>query len=160
MNDLVDDLIDEWASERPGLDCSALSVVVRIQLLGKLLGESAEEALAGHGLKLWEYDVLSALRRQGKPYELLASDLAKASMLTSGTITTRVDGLEGRGLVRRRSDPSDRRAVRVRLTQKGKEVVDGAIHTRVDRADDQLRALSSKQRLSVSTALRKILATA
>ena len=157
MKDLVDEMVKDWAAECPELDWSPLGVVVRIQLLGKALSESAEQALAEHDLKLWEYDVLSALRRQGKPYELAASELARASMLTSGTITTRIDGLEQRGLVGRIPDPDDRRSVRVRLTQTGIEAIDQAIRTRIAKAEAQLQALSNRERLHVSAALRKLM---
>ncbi len=157
MKDVVDELLEGWAGQRPELDCSSLAVVVRIQLLGKLLGESAEDALTDFGLKLWEYDVLSALRRQGRPYELLASDLARESMLTSGTVTTRIDGLERRGMVCRRPDPDDRRAVRIQLTSAGLATIDAAIGARMARADQQLDGLSPQQRRTLSTGLRRVL---
>ncbi|MDH3673609.1 MAG: MarR family transcriptional regulator [Gammaproteobacteria bacterium] len=157
MNDLVDDLVGAWAEERPELNCDALEAVVRIQLLGKLLSESAEEALEEHGLKLWEYDVLSALRRQGKPYVLAPSDLARESLLTSGTITTRIDRLQDRGLVERTRDATDRRAVRIRLTREGKRVIDTAVATRVDRAERQLACLSNRELDTLASKLRKIL---
>jgi len=157
MKDLVDELVNGWAEQRPELDCSGLGVVVRVQFLAKLLSESAERCLEDFGLRLWEYDVLSALRRQGKPYEMLASELARASMLTSGTITTRIDGLEARGLVERRPDRDDRRAINVRLTRQGLTTIDQAIGARVAGAENQLRWLSNKERDAVSTALRKLL---
>ena len=91
-DDTVDELLAQWADERPGLDVSALGVVVRLQRLGKLLGRRANRALRRHGLKLWEYDVLSVLRRQGRPFALPATDLARLANLTSGAMTTRIDG--------------------------------------------------------------------
>lgn len=157
MNDLVDQLLNEWAEERPELDCSALGVVVRVQLLAKLLGDDAEESLSELDIKLWEYDVLSALRRQGSPYEMLASELAQASLLTSGTITTRIDGLEQRGLVQRRPDTSDRRAINIRLTRKGKALIDAAVAKRIARADRQLSTISAIEIGQISSGLRKIL---
>ncbi len=157
MKDLVDELMNEWAEQRPELDCSGLGVVVRVQFLAKLLNESAERCVAEFGLKLWEYDVLSALRRQGKPYEMLASELARASMLTSGTVTTRIDGLEARGLVERRPDRNDRRAINVRLTRQGLATIDEAIGARVARAENQLQWLSARERDAMSTGLRKLL---
>ncbi len=157
MKDLVDELVVDWAEERPELDCSGLGVVLRIQFLAKLLTESAERCLEEFGLKLWEYDVMSALRRQGTPYEMLASELARASMLTSGTITTRIDGLEQRGLVERRPDVSDRRAINVRLTRNGLATIHGAISARMAGAETQLQWLSGKERDALSGALRKLL---
>lgn len=160
MNDLVDDLQKEWAEQRPDLDCAPLGVVVRVQHLAKLFSENAEQALARFSLKLWEYDVLSALRRQGTPYELPASELARASMLTSGTVTTRIDGLERRKLVKRRRNTNDRRVVQIRLTALGLTTIDAAIAARMASADQQLRALSSRERKSLISTLRKVLQTA
>jgi DNA-binding MarR family transcriptional regulator len=157
MPDLVDDLLNEWARQRPELDCSALGVVVRVQLLAKLLCDGAEESLAEFDLKLWEYDVLSALRRQGKPYEMLASELARDSLLTSGTITTRIDGLEKRGLVKRSPDMNDRRAINIRLTRQGLDAINDAIGARISAAEHQLHRLTDAERHQVSDALRKVL---
>ncbi len=157
MQDIVDEIINGWADQRPELDSSALAIVVRVQLLGRLLSADAGDALQALGLKLWEYDVLSALRRQRPRHEMPASALARASMLTTGTITTRIDGLEERGLVKRRADKNDRRGVNVRLTEKGKQLVDQAVATRMAIAEDQLRDLGVADRGKVSDGLRRIL---
>lgn len=157
MRDQVDQLLRDWNLERPELDYSALGVVVRIQLLGKLLQRSAEEALRHLKLKLWEYDVLSALRRKGKPYEQPATELARLTMLTSGAMTTRIDRLEAKGLVSRETDRHDRRGVNVRLTKEGLRVIDEAIQTRLDIAQAQLATLNQKERKVMSDGLRKLL---
>ncbi|MCC7488378.1 MAG: MarR family transcriptional regulator [Gammaproteobacteria bacterium] len=160
MEDQVDKLLGQWARERPELDCSSLSVVVRVQFLAKLCQKEAERALAGLGLRLWEYDVLSALRRQGAPFQLPATALARASMLTSGAMTNRIDRLEARGLVLRATEPSDRRGVNVRLTERGHQLIDQAIGARLTAADSQLGALSGQERRAASAALRKVLLAA
>ena len=157
MIDAVDRLIAEWRGERPELDCAALAIVVRVQLLGKLLRRDAEKALRPLHLKLWEYDVLSALRRQGAPYRLSASALARSAMLTSGAMTTRIDRLEERGWVRREPDPEDRRGVQVRLTHAGIALIDQAIGARLTAADEQLGQLSPEERETVASSLRKLL---
>ena len=160
MQDMVDRLMSEWSDERPELDCSALGVVVRVQLLAKLFQEAAELRLQELGIRLWEYDALSALRRRGAPFEMTASELAEASLLTSGTITTRIDGLEQRGLVVRRPGPDDRRTVYVRLTAAGRRLVDRAVGPRLESAGEKLGALSVKELDQLSAGLRKILSKA
>ena len=74
----------------------------------------------------WEFDVLAALRRAGGDYELSPGRLLKETLVTSGTMTNRVDRLAARGFVERLPDPNDRRGVLVRLTPEGREAVDGA----------------------------------
>lgn len=139
------------------MNVSSLGVVVRVQLLAKLLQQRTTEALKRHGLKHWEYDVLSALRRQGEPFEMHATDLANSALLTSGAMTTRIDGLEERGLVRRRRNKSDGRSVLVRLTTKGKRVVDDAILTRLDDANDALASIPADDKQRLATGLRSLL---
>lgn len=157
QQDSVDNLLAQWHQERPELDVSALALAVRIEMLAKLLHRNMARRLADVGLKTSEYDVLSALRRQGPPYELPATALAKASLLSSGAMTTRVDHLLGRGLVRRKRDAGDRRGVRVRLTPKGLALVDDAIQARLEAAERSVDGLSDEERAAIEGGLRKLL---
>lgn len=154
--DIVNELLRQWAIERPNLDTSALGIVVRIQVLAKLLQRRTTRALTMHGLKHWEYDVLSVLRRQGEPFEMPATDIAKETMLTTGAMTTRIDGLQERGLLRRKRNRKDGRSVLVRLTPKGRRLVDDAIETRLCDADEALAAMSIKERRQIASALKQL----
>ena len=155
--DPVDRLLEQWRQERPELDVSALAVAVRIEMLAKLMKRNTAHSLSGVGLKTWEYDVLSGLRRQGPPFELPATELARASLLTSGAMTTRIDHLEKRGLVRREPDPDDRRGVRVSLTSAGVSLIDDAIESRLTAAEVSADSLNMKERAAVERGLRKLL---
>jgi DNA-binding MarR family transcriptional regulator len=155
--DFVDTQLQQWAQEHPQKDVSSLSVVVRLQLLNKLLQRQTTAALSRHGLKHWEYDVLSVLRRQGEPFELPATEIARAAMLTTGAMTTRINGLEARGLVRRRKSKDDGRSVRVRLTIRGRQLIDFAIDTRLDQADEALANISTNDKKRLAADLRRLL---
>ncbi|MGB5720624.1 MAG: MarR family transcriptional regulator [Woeseiaceae bacterium] len=155
--DIVDQLLDQWTIERPKSDVSALGVVVRIQMLAKSLHRQTTIALKKHGLKHWEYDVLSVLRRQGTPFEMASTEIARAAMLSSGAMTTRIDGLESRGLVRRRRSRTDRRSVSVRLTTKGKKSIDLAIETRMEDARKVLDNIQGSSRKQLADSLRCLL---
>lgn len=155
--DIVDQLLQQWREEHSNTDVSALGVVVRVQLLGKLLQSQAEAALGKHGLKHWEYDVLSVLRRQGAPFEMAATEIARAALLTSGAMTTRIDGLEQRGLVERRRSESDGRSVQVSLSTAGKELIDSAIGTRIKEANRALEKISGTEKKQVASILRNLL---
>jgi len=157
MQDTVDRLLGQWTREQPGLDCSGLAIVVRIQRLAKLMQQGAERVLAPLDLKLWEYDVLSTLRRQGEPFMLPASDLARAALLTSGAMTTRIDRLAEKGLVIREQRSCDRRGVNVRLTLPGQRLVDQALQARMRAAGEIVAGLSSGQRELLDGALRELL---
>jgi len=156
-HDIIDDLQADWSEERPDLDSEAMGVVLRIQALEKLLGDQVAERLQDFGLQWWQYDVLSALRRQGKPYRMAATELAEASMLTSGAMTNRIDRLEEEGLVRRSHDPADRRRVLVELTRKGRRQVDNATRARFEIAAAAVSGLDRESRRQLSDLLRSLL---
>jgi DNA-binding MarR family transcriptional regulator len=155
--DMIDELQDDWSEERPDLDSEAMGIVLRIQALEKILGDQVSDHLRRHGLQWWQYDVLSALRRQGKPYRMAATELAEAGMLTSGAMTHRIDRLEQKGLVRRLQDPQDRRRVLVELTSEGHERVENATEARFEIAAAAVSGLDRKKRRQLSNLLRSLL---
>lgn len=157
--DSVDQILEQWSLERPDLDTSSLSVVVRLMALYKPLLRQATKALEPLELELWQYDVLSALRRQGKPFSLSATRLAESTGLSTGAMTNRIDKLEALGFVRRTSVKSDRRSVRVGLTIRGLRVIERAMKLRFDAAEASLKGLSSRERQQLADLLRKVVIT-
>ena len=121
-----DAALGAFRRERPDLDTAPMEVLSRISRLAHHLDRRRAGTFGAHGLESWEFDVLAALRRAGEPYELSPGRLLRETLVTSGTMTNRVDRLAGRGLVERLPDPHDRRGVLVRLTADGKANVDGA----------------------------------
>ena len=150
-------MVDQWGEERPELDASGLDVVTRVQDAARMLRRNEDEALKRLDLQMWEYDVLSALRRQGEPFCLPATELARQSLLSGGAMTNRIDKLKDRGLVDREADERDRRVVLVRLTTAGRELADKAIEARLSAADSQLDHLSKAERTTLASGLRKLL---
>lgn len=132
MRDEVDDLMEAWARERADLDLDPVAVFSRISRLARHVDLARRTAFSAHGIESWEFDVLAALRRAGAPYELSPGRLLRETLVTSGTMTNRVDRLAGRGFVERSPDPGDRRGVIVRLTPEGKTAVDGAFEALLD----------------------------
>ena len=154
--DIVDDILDQWSEERPELNTASLGVVIRIMTLFRRFSREATAALEPLGLELWEYDVLSALRRQGKPFALPATALARETDLSSGAMTNRIDGLEQRGFVVRESDTEDRRSVIIKLTAAGRKSIDAAIRYRLEAARESLRDLKAGERRELADLLRKV----
>lgn len=157
MRDEVDRLIADWARERPDLDLAPMQVLSRVTRIAKQLDHARGEAFAMHGIVSWEFDVLAALRRSGEPYQLSPGRLLQETMVTSGTMTNRVDRLVSRGLVSRSPDPGDRRGVLVRLTEAGKRVVDGALESLLNHELELLRGLDDAQRRQLSELLRAVM---
>jgi DNA-binding MarR family transcriptional regulator len=158
VSDEVDDIVARWRAERPDLDVAPLQVLSRISRLARHLDRARRAAFAAHGLETWEFDVLSALRRQGTPYQLSPGALLRATLVTSGTMTNRIDRLEASGLVRRRNDPQDKRGVLVELTGDGTRRVDAAVADLLERERELLAALAGDQQEELADLLRILLA--
>ncbi len=154
--DEVDRLVEAWRRERPDLDVTPLEVLSRVTRLARHLDLARRTAFAEHDLESWEFDVLAALRRAGQPYELSPGQLLTVTLVTSGTMTNRIDRLESKGLVTRRPDLADRRSVLVALTAKGRERVDEALADLLDRERLILGALDDGQRDLLAALLRQI----
>jgi len=125
--DEVDQLVLDWRRERPDLVFEDLHILSRISRLSRRLELARKDAWRSLGLEAWEFDVLAALRRSGPPYELSPGELLKATLVTSGTMTNRIDRMERRALVRRLPDREDGRVIRVRLTGTGMDLADRAL---------------------------------
>jgi DNA-binding MarR family transcriptional regulator len=156
--DEVDRLVSAWRRERPDLDVSPLEVLSRVTRLARHLDRARRTAFAERGLETWEFDVLSALRRAGSPYQLSPGQLLTQTLVTSGTMTNRIDRLAAKGLVVRGPDPNDRRGVLVRLTDTGRELADTALTGLLKSERDLLAALPT-DRLGVLADLLRELTT-
>jgi DNA-binding MarR family transcriptional regulator len=152
--DEVDRISAAWQRERPDLDVSPLEVLSRVTRLARHLDLARRQSFAAHSLETWEFDVLAALRRAGEPYSLSPGQLGAETLVTSGTMTNRIDRLEERGFVRREPDPNDRRGVRVLLTDTGKRSVDDAMSDFLAREHALLEALDEADRASLADLLR------
>ena len=155
--DEVDDLVTAWRHQRPDLDVAPLQVLSRVSRLARHLDIARRGAFAAHGLESWEFDVLSALRRAGPPFQLTPGALLRATLVTSGTMTNRIDRLAEAGLVSREPDPRDRRGVLVTLSTRGRDEVDAAFTDLLDREQALLSRLGPQQRDQLAGLLRTLL---
>jgi DNA-binding MarR family transcriptional regulator len=143
-SDEVDRIVDAWLRERPDLDFSPLQVLSRVGRLARHLDRARRGAFERSELESWEFDVLSALRRAGTPYQLSPKSLLQQTLVSSGTMTNRIDRLVERSLVERKTDPNDGRGILVRMTPQGLSRVDAAITRLVD-AETELLSTCLRQ---------------
>jgi DNA-binding MarR family transcriptional regulator len=155
-SDEVDRIVEAWSRERADLDFSPLQVLSRVGRLARHLERARRTAFAASDLELWEFDVLSALRRAGAPYQLSPKALLQQTLVSSGTMTNRIDRLVERGLVERRTDPNDGRGILVVMTGSGRERVDAAISTLLTAESELLSRLSAPDQERLSALLRKL----
>jgi DNA-binding MarR family transcriptional regulator len=154
--DQVDIVRRDWERERPDLDFAPLQVFSRVGRLSKLLDRARRQAFERSELESWEFDVLSALRRAGEPYRLSPGALVQQTLVTSGTMTNRIDRLADRGLVERHRSPDDRRGVQVELTPAGLKQVDGAMADLLSVEAEALSALEKTDRPALASLLRTL----
>src|SRR6218665_3832885 len=154
--DEVDRIVGAWNTQRPDLDFAPLEVLSRVDRLTRLLDRARRDVFRRSDLEPWEWDVLSALRRAGSPFQLSPKQLLQQTLVSSGTMTNRIDRLVGRRFVRREADPGDGRSVLVTLTDDGRIRVDAAIPRLVDVEADLLQALSRADRDRLAALLRKL----
>ena len=156
MRDEVDRLVEAWQRERADLDLQPIQVFSRVTRLAHHLDRARRQTFADHALEGWEFDVLAALRRASAPYELSPGRLLRETLVTSGTMTNRVDRLERRALVSRQPDPLDRRGVLVRLTPLGRTTVDGALEGLLSRERELLGGLDVARQRQLADLLRSL----
>ncbi|MCQ8769266.1 MarR family winged helix-turn-helix transcriptional regulator [Streptomyces telluris] len=158
MTDAVDLVIEQWRKERPELADGLRSVEVlgRMQRMQLVYDQHYKRISDEFGVNVGEFDVLSTLRRSGAPYTLSAGAFAKAAMVSPGAITNRLDRLEDKGLVERIRDRADRRSVRIRLTGRGKALIDEAMVAHLRDYDEILSVLTPEECEQIASGLRKI----
>jgi len=156
--DHVDQIVAQWHRERPDLDTAPLATLGRLFRVAELAEPLLSAPLRELGLRPGWLDLLAALRRAGAPYQLSPTELMRATMLSSGGMTKRLDRLADAGLVERRPDPADRRGTLVRLTARGKAAIDRAIDLHVRNEARLLDVLTTAERRALDRSLRALLA--
>jgi DNA-binding MarR family transcriptional regulator len=154
--DEVDRIVFAWQSERPDLDFTPLQVLSRVGRLARLLDRARRQAFSRSKLEAWEFDVLAALRRAGSPFQLSPKALLQQTLVSSGTMTNRIDKLVENGLVVRRDDPNDGRGVLVEMTSVGLTRVDAAITRLIDAEAGILSGLSRVEQKKLAESLRRL----
>ena len=155
--DHVDRILAQWRRERPDLDVEPMGILGRLKRLGTHLGREVETVLMKHGLSTSAFDVLATLRRSGAPHRLSPGELLEMTMVSSGTMTNRIDQLEKAGLVERILNPEDRRSVLIALTEKGLATVEDAVGAHVANQQRLTRNLTAEDKAEFDRLLKKFL---
>jgi DNA-binding MarR family transcriptional regulator len=156
-HDHVDEILAQWRRERPDLDIAPLGVYGRLFRVVQLSDDELAKGLAEYGLPQGWFDLLAALRRAGAPYELNPTSLMRATLLSSSGMTKRLDRIEEAGLIERHPDPNDRRGTLVRLTRRGKSVIDRAVATHLGNQEHLLGVLTTAERRTLDRLLQRLL---
>lgn len=153
----IDEILVQWQKERPDLDLLPMGILERTPRLAKYINREIGKTVAKFGLNPGEFDVLATLRRSGKPYQLSPTELYNSMMVSSGTMTHRIDGLERVKLVKRIPDPSDRRSALIHLTEKGFNLVEKSVEAHVKNGHCILSVLNTSELETLNMLLSKLL---
>lgn len=155
--DHVDRVLGQWMAQRPDLDVTPMGVIGRITRMARVVDRSTESVFNQYGLTREGFDVLATLRRSGPPFRLTPTQLFKMLMISSGTMTNRLDRLENAGFICRLPDPSDRRGTLIELTAQGLELVDIAVAAHLANEAQLIASLTSDEQAQLAGLLRKLL---
>jgi DNA-binding MarR family transcriptional regulator len=155
-SDRIDSLVSQWADVRPDLDLEAMALVQRLGTAAALTRARIAELARRYGVSVEEGDILFTIRRAGSP-GLSPTALTGSLMVSSGTMTNRLDHLEAKGLIERVPNPGDRRAVEIELTRKGLKLVDKAVAEHVENEVEMLSVLGDAERRRLDATLRKLI---
>jgi DNA-binding MarR family transcriptional regulator len=154
--DHVDRVLAQWRAVRPGVDPAAVAIVARIGRIAAYFDQSTDALMAARGLSRSSWDVLASLRREGPPYELSPTELYQALMRSSGAMTNRLRRLEHAGLIERHPDPGDARGRLVRLTARGRKLVDEIAPTHLANEERLIATLTNDDRRTLENLLRRL----
>ncbi|MEP3346775.1 MAG: MarR family transcriptional regulator [Litoreibacter sp.] len=152
--DHVDRIVTQWNKARPDLDVGPMETIGRLSRLAAKLRSEMEKTWKIYGLNPASFDVLATLRRSGKPEGLSPGEMLDLTMVTSGTMTNRIDQLVKADLVERVSNPEDKRGFLIRLTQQGFATIENAVNDHVETQHRLLKGLSAAQRDSLNQLLK------
>lgn len=154
--DTVAAVVRQWQTVHPDLDTAPMEIIGRINRCAALLQQAEDAPLRRAGLSRPEFDLLGALRRTG--HELTPSELARETFSSGAAVTKRLKQLTERGLVERRGDSRDRRVAHVRLTDAGRDLVDGILPEQLAYETGVLSGLDSQRQGELASLLGELLA--
>jgi DNA-binding MarR family transcriptional regulator len=155
--DKINNIIKQWNNERPDLDVSSMELVGRFKNINNHLVKEMEKTFAKYDINYASFDVLATLRRSGAPYALSPNDLLSTMMVTSGTMTNRIDRLVKAGLVKRIANPNDGRGFIISLTESGFSLIDKTVTAHVATQTKLTSGLLAEEKQQLNVLLCKFL---
>ncbi|MDT0157003.1 MarR family transcriptional regulator [Microbacterium sp. ARD32] len=157
-NDRIDALVGQWAQQRPDVDREAMALLARLNRATELVNARTEALSRDYGVNKGDGDVVFALRRSGPPYRLSPTAIARALLMTTGTMTGRLDRLEKRGVIARVPNPQDRRSLDIELTPEGLRMADEAVSRHNATLREIAGGLSDTDRADLDRVTRRLIA--
>lgn len=119
----------------------------------KAINEQVNKFITGNGLNPTEFAVLELLYHKGEqPLQQIGGKI----LLASGSITYVVDKLEQKGLLKRVACPNDRRVTYAKISDEGKQFIEGIFPEHEQRIHDIMSVLSDEEKNTAIEILKKL----
>lgn len=156
--DAVQQIIGQWQHQGFNADellpMETIGRIKRLEVM--LMRRLSANYKVNYQLSHWEFDVLATLRRAGIPYRLSPTALFDSMMVSSGTMTNRLQHLEKKQLIERVDNPDDKRSLLVQLTTQGIDLIDKAVASHVQLENNLMNDMSKEELVIVNLLLKKI----
>jgi DNA-binding MarR family transcriptional regulator len=150
--------VQQWSKQMPDLNTKPMALIARLQQTTKEINGELCTHFTHYKLTDASFDVLATLLRAGPPHSLSPSELIEQMHITSGTMTTRIDKLEKKDLVKRKTKKHDKRSVNVALTKKGLKLINEVILEHVKTQEKIVSVFDQQEQLVFNALLEKYLA--
>jgi MarR family 2-MHQ and catechol resistance regulon transcriptional repressor len=131
----------------------ALTMWVKLARASAVFSHKTAEHIRGFGLTVGQFGVLEILNHKGP---MMLGELCKKSLVSGGNMTVVVDNLERDGLVERKRSDEDRRAIRVQLTPKGKQLIESIFPDHATYVARLAGVMTEVEQLQLAALLKKL----
>jgi MarR family transcriptional regulator, 2-MHQ and catechol-resistance regulon repressor len=131
----------------------AIDAYIKLQRSAEASSARATRHLASVSLTFSQYGVLDILYHLGP---LPLGQIAEKILKSEGNMTTVVDNLERRGLVRRERNEKDRRVITLSLTETGQQIIEEVLPQHIQAIIEEMSILTPDQQETLSRLCREI----
>ncbi len=131
----------------------ALNAYIKLMRASESLNARVHQHLANYGISPSQFAVLEILKHLGPQCQ---RDLGSKLLKTGGNMVMIIDNLEKRGLVKRDREGKDRRYVTIKLTQKGRDLIDEIFPNHVKGIVEEMSILDKTEQEELGRLCRKL----
>lgn len=157
--DLIDEILVDWAQQRPDINCGGKAVVCRVLRCFTNITSALEKALKPFDISPNVFSVLVTIRRKGPHAEISVKQVMEEVLVTSGGMTNLLNKLVQLSLITKRkgTQEEDARSAFIKLTPKGLDLIDKAMEAQAACERKLTQVLSDVEKQHLSDLLKKML---
>jgi len=146
--------LEEDARRFPTLDPQAVLAFLSILVVAGDVERRMETHFSRYGLSQGRFVVLMLLRRRNGT--MTPAEIAEAADVTRATVTGLLDLLEQDGLIARSSRKDDKRMIDVRITKKGRDLLDRSLPDHYARIGSFMTELTRAEKKTIIELMAKV----